>query len=799
MSVRGVGHAAVRLRFRFLPSSGVVAGLLLSVLAATALAADRPDAIDETVADFFRPFQHDLATLAPDGRRLAMTEHVPGKPPSITIVNLDDRSTQTYAVDRSAEHVVQQMQWVSPRRLVFATRGRAVGALELESGEIKALLVGKNLDLFQPDPVVGTRHRNAVVTPEMAMDSTRLGAVTLDDRRSITVREALAQARVTGDLFGSDSKRDAGRALRPFLLGAKPGSANTILVELRTDGDLFAYRRQQRRQVTVPGGVYIDDRSGGIPVIAADVGLLDARRGEYAVYDIDFRLPPLVVLELDTDTGRTREVAIEDDWRRVWLDQQGRVRLALEQQEKRFRYVYRAAEARKWVPLDTIVKTTTPLGFSVGADNLLGPRSVPLGFDVNGQILFIATNVGRDTFAVRALDLTSGRLQSDFEVGHDRFDLIEATAFTAGDVLRFDPDTRSLAGVSISTARRDTTWFDPGMKALQDKLNKQFAPQRCELREWTADRTRFLVETGGASTPGVFIVADAVTGKMIRCGERAPWLTEAKRNPTHEFDFLNEDGRRLAGTLTAPRTPRLNPPPVLVYFHDGPWFCDSPLFNRGAQALAALGFAVLQVNYRGSSGLGRTHLTVTDGSLDRVVLKDVQALLSRFSGGKHAVNPKLVATLGNGMGGYLAVRMAQLAPETFRCAVAINAPGDLEAWRTSPGTAPTILADLQQQVFGTDRETLRAQSAVAAGPATRAPVLVAHGTENAYVPIALGFELYGALKQGSDQTAFLALPGEGHGGWSEKTTVRLFAELGRFFNATIYNYGVDVRKPEVVR
>lgn len=137
--MRGVRNAARRARFRFLPRSGVPSGLLLLILAATARAADRPDAIDETVADFFRPFQHDLATLAPDGRHLAMTELLPGKPPSLAIVNLGDRSTQTYAVDRNAEHAVQQMQWVSPTRLGFTTRGRAVGTLELRSGEIKAL------------------------------------------------------------------------------------------------------------------------------------------------------------------------------------------------------------------------------------------------------------------------------------------------------------------------------------------------------------------------------------------------------------------------------------------------------------------------------------------------------------------------------------------------------------------------------------------------------------------------------------------------------------------------------------
>ena len=62
-----------------------------------------------------------------------------------------------------------------------------------------------------------------------------------------------------------------------------------------------------------------------------------------------------------------------------------------------------------------------------------------------------------------------------------------------------------------------------------------------------------------------------------------------------------------------------------------------------------------------------------------------------------------------------------------------------------------------------------------------------------------GRELYRALKKVSDVTAYLELPSEGHGGWSEQTTAKLFAELGRFFNATIYHYDVKVRTPEVVK
>jgi dipeptidyl aminopeptidase/acylaminoacyl peptidase len=343
-------------------------------------------------------------------------------------------------------------------------------------------------------------------------------------------------------------------------------------------------------------------------------------------------------------------------------------------------------------------------------------------------------------------------------------------------------------------------WLIPDFAAIQAGLSKKVAPQHCEIRGWDAERTRFLVDISGPGDPGGFAIFDPGARKFIRLGERAPWLTEERLNHTHVFDFINEAGRRIAGTLTLPRQPRLNPSPMLIYFHDGPWFSDSPVFNRGAQALAALGFAVLQVNHRGSSGYGRNHLTAADAGLDRVVLEDVRATIERVSaGGKLPIDTRLVATLGNGVGGYLAVRMAQLAPESFRCAVAINAPGDLEEWRTHPDVAPSMLTDLRRYHFDHNREQLRAASAVAAGKSTRVPVLVVHAAENAYVPVTMGRTLYAALKGGSPDTAYLELPGEGHGGWSDETTAKLFAELGRFFNATIYNFGVNVRPAEVVR
>lgn len=766
-------------------------GALLCGHAIRAAAAEKPDAIDAAVADYFRPFLNELAALSPDGEQVAMTELTRDGLASIVIVRVADRTSQRYFVGR-AEHAVEQMLWVSPQRLAFTTRSRSVGALELGHGEIEALLLSRDLDGYRPEPTLGPRKTQRIITPDMPADPSNSGFAGMELRRELSLTEARREANVSGDLFGSESKRDQGSALRPFLLGLKPSTPNAVFVELRNDADLYAYARSEHERLIVPGNIYLTERTSP-PPDSRDEGT--ALPGEYAAYDVDYPPAPLVLLELDTVKGRAREIAIEQNLRRVWLDHQGRLRLALEQQGRRFRYLYRGTDAKRWVPLATAVPGAAALGFTATAENLLAPRSVPLGFNAEGNILLFASNVGRDTYGLRALDVAKGLLD-EFSLQHERYDLIEPTALTAGDVLQFDPKSHVLMGANFAAARRSSRWFGPQMAALQATLDKQFAPQHCTIRGWNNERSRFLVEVCSPNDAGVYIVVDTATGKMLRCGERAPWLTEARRNPTHEFDFLTDDGRRIAGFLTVPRTPRVKPAPVLVYFHDGPWFSDPPLFNRGAQALAALGFAVLQLNYHGSSGLGRAHLTTATGALDRAVLEDVRAMLSRLNAAKLPINTGMVATLGNGFGGYLAVRMTQLAPDDFRCAVAINAPGDLAAWCSHPSVSPTLLADQRRTFFGTDAQ-LRSQSAVTAGK-TRTPVLVVHASANAYVPASLGRELYRAVKNDAEGTAFLELEGEGHGGWSENTTAHLFAELGRFFNSTIYNYRVDVQKPTTV-
>lgn len=624
---------------------------MFCVAAVVAGAAESADNIDTAVAQFFRPYQRELATMSPDARHVALTDEVRDGQASIVVVNLDDHSTRAFYIGSRPDHAVQQMRWASATQLVFTTASRGVGLLDLNQPRVKALLLGSDLDIYEPNLVLGPRMLTGTVTPDMPAEANRGNPAFAQDRRRVSLTEALAEAGGTGDLFGHDSKRGVGSALRPFLLGAKPGSATKVLIEVRSDADIFAYNRTEQTRLTVPGNTYLVEPGLPPPMSADELRGEPGNFAEVASYDVDYPPAPLVVLELDLVDGRKREVAKGENWRRVWLDQQGCARVALDQQNKRFRYQYRDADGKKWVPLDSIVKTAAPLGFTFGAENLLGPRSVPLGFDAEARFLFIASNIGRDTFSLRALDLTKGQLES-FEVRHEYFDVVEPTALSASDVLRFDPGTGALAGVRFASARRQTHWLDGRLAALQTALDKSLAPQRVDIREWNAAHTRFLIDTASPGDPGGFLVLDSAAGKLIDCGQRAPWLAGDRRNRTEAFNMVGEDGRRFSGYLTLPRKPRLTPSPVLVYFHDGPWYSDAPGFNRGAQALAALGFAVLQLNHRGSSGLGQKHLRAIEAGLDRTVLDDVRTVLAHI--GKTApVNPRLVAALGHGVAGIL--------------------------------------------------------------------------------------------------------------------------------------------------
>jgi dipeptidyl aminopeptidase/acylaminoacyl peptidase len=180
---------------------------------------------------------------------------------------------------------------------------------------------------------------------------------------------------------------------------------------------------------------------------------------------------------------------------------------------------------------------------------------------------------------------------------------------------------------------------------------------------------------------------------------RAPGLAPESLSHSEPFAFVTPSGERLSGYITWPQSPTVAKPALLVWLHDGPWQRIEPGFQREAQALAAMGFAVAQIDYRGSAGHGRQWRESLRGRFDTAPLEDVQAAVAWLEE-RHTFDRKRVALVGEGYGGYLALRGLQRQPGAFRSAVSINAPVELGDLRRSLENERRIRRELEREVLG---------------------------------------------------------------------------------------------------
>jgi pimeloyl-ACP methyl ester carboxylesterase len=326
-------------------------------------------------------------------------------------------------------------------------------------------------------------------------------------------------------------------------------------------------------------------------------------------------------------------------------------------------------------------------GDTITPANLLGTRTFPVAFDYDPDILYVASNAGRDTYGLYTVDLRTGQ-RTAVAVENPAFDLVKFGFDAPGvsSALVFDPGQKRLVGVRVDGIEGVTTqWIDPELTGLQARLEQELPGRSVEVINWDDARTHFLLFVSSTGDPGRYYVYRHADDHLTQIVRRAPGVDPDKTNAARSFAFTTPEGVRLTGYLTVPRQPFRPLPPLMVFLHGGPWERDEPGFNRDAQAFAAMGFVVLQVNYRGSAGFGTRVREGLRETIDEAPLADIRAALA-WVGTNATYDHKRVALLGQGFGGYLALRALQRYPDDFRCAVAINAPTDLELWVQKPAS-----------------------------------------------------------------------------------------------------------------
>ncbi|MBI5380413.1 MAG: alpha/beta fold hydrolase [Opitutae bacterium] len=406
----------------------------------------------------------------------------------------------------------------------------------------------------------------------------------------------------------------------------------------------------------------------------------------------------IFLLKADLRTGQTTILYSGVHEGRVLFDRQGRARVLQEEpaySATRDDILLQQDDKTRAISLDRHLGKTLPVAFRWSDKNYFGPRSVPLGLGEDPEILYYASNVGRDTFGLYALNLrTSAR--TTFALENPTQDLFDPTETDSAEpVVVYDPTKSKVVGLRLPSG---THWLDTELADVQTTLEKKLPERQVRLLEWNETRTRFLLLATSMEDPGRYYVYDRATRHLLHLLRVNPVLQMDAVNPTQTWSTITPNGTTLHGSLTKPRHIARIPPPAIVLVHDAPWKPGASAGYSGeAQILARQGFLVVQLEYRGSRGHGLRHLNAIRRGFDRVPLEDVRAALAWLAT-QQRYDTRRVAVLGHGFGGNLALRAVQLYPEEFCCAIAINAPLNLDRDSENPSAKGynAIVQSMQQ-------------------------------------------------------------------------------------------------------
>lgn len=432
---------------------------------------------------------------------------------------------------------------------------------------------------------------------------------------------------------------------------------------------------------------------GGLPtLISRPTTLLDSPVGQRETLLIEAAgrrggrdMVPTALFTLETTTGKLNLVREEDSGGRYFYTRQGEPRLFYVMPPLSNRRSFEFNPGGTWGRWTEMKAASTgPVAghFQVTLENYFGERAFPVGFGTDPNVFYFASNVGRDTYGLYAFDLRS-KEPTPFAVEEPHVDLAQLEPGLDRGALVFDEVSGELVGVRATGLTRFTRWLDPKFAELQRALEIMFPRRTVEILQWDDARLRFLLRVSADGEPGRYHVFARTENVMFEVLRSAPWINPTDLHQGTTFEFDTPAGVHLSGYLTLPRRPRLNPPPLLIAFSENPMSRAQPGFDREAQVLAEMGFVVARINHRGAGGFGVKHRLAIRTEGEHAPVEDAVAVVNWIAQ-RRAIDRRRVATYGRGLGGYLALRALQLAPDTFRCGVAINSPLSPQAWLQPP-------------------------------------------------------------------------------------------------------------------
>jgi dipeptidyl aminopeptidase/acylaminoacyl peptidase len=436
------------------------------------------------------------------------------------------------------------------------------------------------------------------------------------------------------------------------------------------------------------------------------------------------------------------------------------------QNEVRFGYGYTDTERVYKLKLASGEWVTT-----AGANWPLG-QFVPLAFTENPAIAFGSgpNEAGRNV--IRKMDLSSGEfLEIVFE--HERVDV---------DGLEYDPVTGAAAGVAYTEHMPSVTYFDETLALLQRSIDAVLKTTSNRMVSMSHDRQRVVVFSMSDVEPGVYYLWDREHKKLDIIGEVQPGLNAAVLAPVEAVTYTARDGELIPAYLTVPRDVEHRNLPLVVLPHGGPESRDTEAYDFLPQFLAARGYAVMQPNFRGSSGYGSAFAEAGEGQWGGLMQDDVSDAATWLVE-QGIADPERMCIAGWSYGGYAAAMAAVKTPQLFRCAASIN--GVLDLPRQIFEDQEYIGGSVWTKHMGLDGESAKAVSPYHQAEQIVIPMLIIQAKDDARVTSEQGQRMARRLKRLEKPVEYVEIEIGGHSMNNQAARLVVLESLESFLAAHI--------------
>jgi dipeptidyl aminopeptidase/acylaminoacyl peptidase len=397
---------------------------------------------------------------------------------------------------------------------------------------------------------------------------------------------------------------------------------------------------------------------------------------------------------------------------------------------------------------------------------------VPVMFTFDNKNLYIKSNRYRDKIALIIYDpINKKEIETVFQ--NSEVDLDNAIISTKKE---------KVLGVTYTTYKKNYKFFDKERADVQNYLENNFPNYLVNIVSTNSDETKYLVRVSSDKSHSSYYYFNKESKIVRKLADESPWLNEKDMSSMKPITYKSRDGLTIHGYLTLPKGYDAEDLPIIVYPHGGPWLRNVWGFDPVVQLFANRGYAVLQMNYRGSTGYGKEFWEKGFKEWGRNIQNDIADGVDWLIK-QEIADPEKIGIFGYSFGGYSSLMNVSIYPDKYKFAVSLNGIVDFADLINS---VPPYWEPFKEMIYemvanpNTDSLMIAAYSPTEISDSVKVPVLIAQGKNDTRVkPISV--DRYVAnLKSNGVYVKYIFMEDEGHSIIKEENRIKFYKETESF-------------------